>query len=412
MLQIDIVPFASDALEDAMRLAQVKALNSFSFSDCLTYLNYAWRDIYDRMAMIDDGYYGINMKLTSRMTRLPAFVKNTMLVYAAQSPVGYNRYVYRRADNMETNDRGTYIMSGNELWCPDAERITVWLYFVPECKQLFFTHHNRDPKIYADGHDTVMQDTYGLFRLEGEYTQDEDSIPVSLKFDRALLNLEEYLLDGESLDDETPTEEELYERALASHKEQLSKIARWYMVHRGTGERDDITDRLLPRLPGDGENDGEWVLTYVSCDYPYIFMSYEHSITGEHVSGFFDRELGWNEYNPFAFTGRNSNVEYMDCHWNDKTGLGVVIKDYNDAERIKELGWTPDTPLRYPRPEMYRLLVARLADKFSAMNESSVMAVQKELTEAKYAFEAFFEKDKAAWKRIHNVNPPSRADWL
>ena len=40
MLQVDVCPFASDALEDAMRLAQTKALNSYTFSDCLNYLNY------------------------------------------------------------------------------------------------------------------------------------------------------------------------------------------------------------------------------------------------------------------------------------------------------------------------------------------------------------------------------------
>jgi hypothetical protein len=72
--------------------------------------------------------------------------------------------------------------------------------------------------------------------------------------------------------------------------------------------------------------------------------------------------------------------------------------------RIKELGYTPDTVVVYPCPEMYRYLVARLADKFSAFNESNVMAVQKELVESKYAFEAFCERDKSSWKRIDNVN--------
>ena len=67
MLQIDTRAYASDALEDAMRLAQIKALNSFTFSDCINYLNYAWSDIYSRMAMIDDGYYGVNVQLTEEL---------------------------------------------------------------------------------------------------------------------------------------------------------------------------------------------------------------------------------------------------------------------------------------------------------------------------------------------------------
>ena len=49
MLQVDLCPFASDALEDAMRLAQTKSLNSYSFSDCINFLNYVWSDIYSQI---------------------------------------------------------------------------------------------------------------------------------------------------------------------------------------------------------------------------------------------------------------------------------------------------------------------------------------------------------------------------
>ena len=97
MLQINTTNFASDALEDAMRLAQTKALNSYTFSDCLNYLNYSWRDIYDRVACIDDGYYGINVRVTKKLIRLPRFVKNTVQVYYAQSPVGYDRVLLRES---------------------------------------------------------------------------------------------------------------------------------------------------------------------------------------------------------------------------------------------------------------------------------------------------------------------------
>ena len=66
MLQIDVKSIASDALEDAMRLAQTKAINSYSWSDCLNYLNYSWSDMYNRIAMIDDCYYSNTVLLTKK----------------------------------------------------------------------------------------------------------------------------------------------------------------------------------------------------------------------------------------------------------------------------------------------------------------------------------------------------------
>lgn len=389
MLQVDTRHYASDALEDAMRLAQTKALNSYTFSDCISFLNYAWRDIYDRIAAIDEGYYGTNVRLTKALTKLPPCVKNSVQIYEAQSPIGYNRYTYRAAGSSDIMSYDTYKISGTDLYCPSAEHRTVWLYFVPACPQIFFTHHNRDPKLYENmlvdgvpewGHATVRDSKYNLYTLSG------------------------ILEDGDTVDITSATREELLD------------TQRWLMTHRGTGAQEDVTG-VLSAAPLQDERDGKWRICYVSCDYPYIFVTYEHSITGEHLSGFFDREKHFNEYNPFAFTGRNSDVEYIQCHWNDKTGMSVIVKDYNDLDgnslpRIKELGWTPDTLLNYPVPEMYRYLVARLADKFSALNESNIMGVQKELIEAKFAFEAFLDKDKSSWKRIVNVNPPSIGDYI
>lgn len=390
MFQVDTKHFASDALEDAMRLAQTKALNSYTFSDCISFLNYTWSDIYSRMAQIDDGYYGINIKLTSELTKLPPFVKNSLQVYSAQSPVGFNRFVYREAGATDMTSSGVYKISGTDLYCPDAARRTVWLYYVPACPQIFFTHHNRDPKLYENsvnsdktvvwGHDTVRSKKFNLFILSG---MSDDGVQ--------------------------------YDITTASREDILS-ITKWTMTHRGTGEIEDVSE-LLNAAPMQDEDDGQWKICYISCDYPYIFVTYEHSLTKEHISGFFDSQKQFNIYNPFDFTGRNSDVEYIDCHWNDKTGMSVYIKDWNDLDennlpKIKELGWTPDTQLDYPVPEMYRYLVARLADKLAALNESNIMGVQKELVEAKYAFEAFIDRDKSAWKRIVNVNPPTIGDWL
>lgn len=393
MLQIDTRAYASDALEDAMRLAQVKALNSFTFSDCINYLNYAWSDIYSRIAMIDDGYYGVNVQLTDELTKLPPHVKNSVMVYAAQSPTGHNRQIYRSAGVTDLTASGVYRISGTDLWCPDARRRTMWLYYVPACPQIFFTHHNRDPRIFDELPPVERNALYNIYTLVGAKMVDDTL---------------------ERLDDiATATRDELGEQTM------------WYLMHRGTGELTDISDNII--LP-DEDDGSKWKLVYIGCDYPYIFVSYEHSITGEHRSGFFDKALNFTHFNPFDFTGRPSDVEYTKVSWNDKTGLGVHILDYRDIgtytikvddedtvvtqPRVKEIGWTPDTQLNYPVPEMYRYLVARLADKLSALNESSIMGVQRELIEAKFAFEAFLDRDKSSWKRIENVNPASIMDWL
>ena len=381
MLQIDVMPYASDALEDAMRLAQTKALNSYTFSDCLNYLNYTWSDIYSRMACIDDGYYGRTIKLTQKLTHLPDYVKSTVMIYRAQDINDCNRLIYRDAGTTDIVASGTYRISGRDLYCYDAERYNIWLYYVPACPQIFFTHHNRDPKLLEEVTKSV-QTRYGLYELKAYI--DNTEIEVA---------------DESSL--------KLANRFILSH---LNNIATY---------NKDISEYIIKDV--DNEN-GTYELIFISCHFPYIFCTYQNNLTGEYYSGFYNKDFDWTEYNPFAFTGKTSNVKYLKCDWNDKTGMGVTIADYNDmytddthlepTPRIKELGWTPDTQLNYPIPEMYRYLVARLADKFSALNESNVMGVQKELVEAKFAFEAFLEKDKSAWKRIENVNPPTPGDFL
>jgi hypothetical protein len=357
MLAINLQPYASDALEDAMRLAQTKALNSYSFSDCLNYLNYAWMDIYQKLVQIDEGYYSKTMRLTEQLTKLPPYVKNTIRIYAAREPVGFNREVFRASGYNDLQSVATYHISGTDLYCPDATRRTVWLNYIPQQPMLFFTRNNRDPKLY-DEVERVTNDIYNLYKLvvaqiPGGYT--------------------------------------------------------YKFTHRNQSVPDvyDVTELIV--------REG-WEVVYISCDYPYVFVTYRHKVMlEEHRSGFFKNILGaadWTEYNPFEYTGRGSNVEYYKTSWNDKTGMGVTVKDWNDQARFKELGWTPDTLLTYPSPEVYRYLVALLADKFAALNESDVMGVQKELVEARYAFMNFLKKDKSAWGRIDNVNGPTISDLL
>jgi hypothetical protein len=267
---------------------------------------------------------------------------------------------------------------------------------------IFFTRNNRDPKLFAPNeHATVRSADWSLFRLR--------------VYKAIAGGLAEIQFESETV---TPND--------------LLNAVQFELKHKDTTQSEynvDITEIILSRAP-------DWQVCYISCEYPYIFVTYKHRITGEYHSGFYTSILKtpeFTDYNPFAFTGKDSNVEYVETHWNDKTGMGVIVADWNDlvqvssdrlperyikkgdkyyAPKYKELGWTPDTLLIYPAPEMYRYLVALLAEKLSALNESEVMGVGKELAEAKFAFEAFLAKDKSAWVRITNVNGPNFTDML
>jgi hypothetical protein len=403
-------PYASDALEDAMRLAQTKALNSYTFSDCLNYLNYAWMDIYQQIVQQDEGYYSKTQLLTKRLTTMPPFVKNSIRVYAAREPVGFNRDIFRESGYNDLQSWNTYHISGFDLYCPQAEHTKVWVNYIPMQPQIFFTMNNRDPKLYEE-YERVESDDYNLYMLERPTDPDEDDDP--LVHGPYWLRYKNRLPLVGTVDD--------YDLDIT------------HIIARDATEINTAT----PPDPPVYEWCSEWKVVYLSCDFPYIFVTYQHKHTHEYLSGFFrdiTKTVEFTEYNPFAYTGRNSNVEYVEAHWNDKTGMGVVINDYNDlypkevvvvdedtqeettetimVPHIKELGWTPDSMLVYPAPEVYRLLVARLADKFSALNESNVMGVSKELVEAQYAFVNFIAKDKSAWKRIDNVNGPNLSDIL
>lgn len=472
VLQVDVCPYASDALEDAMRLAQTKALNSYTFSDCLSFLNYVWSDIYSQICCIDPGYYSKTVQLKDTITKLPKFVKNSITIYAARTPTEPRKIFRAMGENLFTEPY-SYRISGTDLYCPDARRTTVWLEYCPQPAQIFFTHHNRDPKVYPDGHNIERNSIYNLWKLVGDGVVDVTDLTVT--------------------------------------QTQIAAVKKWELVHRNVSAdipAEDITDYIIQ----EESQDGKWELKFITCDYPYIFCSYQHNITGEWKSGFFNKEWTWTDYNPFEWVGRNDNVEYIACHYNDKTGLGVVVRDWNDLDtkllnidklpekvnsviyvenyfeykatngsitkftqgywhnryatdynyteilevtelpadpdigdivlfegvlkrytednewatvenvvhiaqketlpKVKELGWTPDTKLVYPAPEVYRYLVARLADKFSALNESNIMGVQSELADARFAFQAFLKKDKSAWERIRNVNPATLGDWL
>jgi hypothetical protein len=403
MLQIRLNTYASDSLDDAMRLAQTKALNSYAWADCLNFLNYAWMDMYQQIALLDSGYYSRTVRLTRRLTKLPMCFKNSIKIYAAQQQNSYNRELFRAAGQNDLQGWNTYHISGWDLYCHDAERRTVWLNYVPQQPMLFFPMNNRDPKLYLD----------------------LDKQPEKIKAMDQLYNMWTV-----SIEQAPPGTQNYVYCDIETALPQRYKII--FRYRNAAANIQDIDATTIFQQAYGYENPPT-VITPTNaihsfiCDFPYIFVTYKNTITGEYYSGFYKdlpNDSEFIEYNPFAYTGRNSNVEYLQAKWSDRTGLGVIINDWNDMyvndqdplqelrPKVKELGWTPDTLLVYPGPEMYRLLVARLADKFSALNESEILGIQKELTEAEYAFKTFLGKDKSSWQRIDNVNGPTIGDWL
>jgi hypothetical protein len=356
--------YCSDALFAAMSAAQTKAINSFSFRDCLNLLNATWQDIYYRLSIAEGGYYSRTVKLTEKMTKLPCCLQNTIQVFRAQTPTS-NRVVYQSSGYNDMNARETYHISGFDLWCPDAIRCNIWLTYTPEPPLLFFTKNNRDPKIF-----------------------DSPVEPITKPVDDPIFNLYELKY--------TPP----FPGSGPTFKLHHRKYAATDTTHDV-----DLTDILAKE---------DWTLTYISCAFPYMFISYKNDITSEYASYIVRNphtSFETNYYNCHAYTGHASNVEFKKTAWNDSTGMGVVVLDYDDG-KYKEMGYTPDTELTYPAKEMYRLLVATLAAKFAQYNESTIMFVDSELISAKYAFDNFIRKDQSSWSRIINVNSPSIGDLL
>jgi hypothetical protein len=410
-LQINTIPFASDALEDAMRLAQTKALNSYSWSDMFNYLNYTWMTIYQKVAQVDDGYYSRTMRLTEKLTHIPKYVKNTLVVYAAQDKYDYNRDVFRSSGMNDLKSMSTYHLSGLDLYCPDVMFRRVWLNYLPEQPQLFFTRNNRDPKIY--NYDiTASNITFPKISTIAELADGSNF--------KQRYNLYNLVYDKIAMPDIAPV--------LTTYPFSFNKIgsATLKLVYNNpeAGIETDIHDLVYFM------DDDNWIVTDIVADFPYLFVTYYNQVSNIFKSGFFKnivQNSEFNEYNPFSFTGRLNDVEYCYARYSDKTGLGVIVKDWNDMQTltsadgttvkytvptVKELGWTPDSKLDYPDPVMYRYLVALLAKKLSSFDSTNVMGVQTELADAQQAFALFLKKDKSAWSRITNVNGPTVSDLL
>jgi len=297
-------------------------------------------------------------------------VKSAIKVYAAKDVVDFSRRVYKSAGQNDLRSPFTYHLSGNDLYCADAERRTVWLEYVPEPPLIMFTKNNRDPKILDRAPVVVDNYNYGPYKLLEEAGKN-------------IRELDEYRF----LPRVHPDDDDV--------------------------EAIDLTSRI-----NRGAEDFE--ITGLILDSPWMFISYKHRYNDERQAFLVKNilnEFAISPYNPFDFTGRGTNIELITAKYNDYTGMGVTIYDYNDLDRsgnpvIKELGWTPDTLMTYPSRIMYNYMVATMAKRFAALNNSTIMAVEYAVIEAREEMSLWMKKDKSAWSRLNNVTGPTLADFL
>lgn len=374
--------FASDIVYDAMELAQAKAINSFSFRDVINTLTEQWAYCYEKIAQIDSGFYSQTIPIRERLTRLPNLLKQTVLVYAATDPVGYSRKVYREAGNNDMNSPWTYRISGNDLYCWDAPTRRVWLEFVPEPPFLTFTRNNRDYKIF-------------------------DEAPINIKYVRDVES-------GDLLPNADPKNYEFGMFELINDDKvsiDITQLDEFIFRPRGSVDLDEQIN-LTDGFDLSGE---DLVLESLILDHPYVFVSYRHLHRPEDYVSFIIEDLFGRfvrkRYNPFDYTGRPSNVEFLNAHYNDYTGMGVTVLDHSDG-KAKELGWTPDTSIVYPSNVVVNYLRAIIAKRFASLNNSIIMGVEEALVSSQIEMSKFLARDQSAWKKINNVVGPNWADFL
>jgi hypothetical protein len=363
--------YASDLLEAAMELAQSKALNSYSFRDCMNWLTELWQQCYERIAQVDSGFYSKSTRITQKLTTMPPFVKNTVRIYAGRDYNDEWRKPYKESSMNDLTAAGTFHISGRDLYVPDAEFRTIWCEYVPEPPFITFTKNNRDPKILTsrpksnayilDGIRKVEGDTrYGSYELSGNGTA-ESPLIMTNKYDTSI----------------TIDVTVLFEREF----QQLQTLI---------------------------------------LAYPYVFVSYKDTATGDWSSYIMKNVLddaSSIRFNPFDYQGPPSRVRYVTVKWNDYTGMGAVIEDQNDLDsndipKIKELGFTPDTIMWYPSPIMRNYMVAHLAKKFADINSASIMAVDSEVASADYSLNNFLQIDKSGIFRFDKTVGPTLGDLL
>lgn len=381
---MQLTSYASDLLEDAMNLAQTKAINSFSFRDTFNTLTELWGYCYERIALIDPGYFSKTIRLTKEVTHLPPCVKNTIRVYSARDVVGFSRKIFKEAGMNDLTAPLTFHVSGNDIYCKDVTLRTVWCEYIPEPCTVFFTKNNRDPKmLWQPGQDKKEPiwdqiENANHTAIVGHRLSTRGSNNRRFKF---------WELVGEG----SPIDQQVFVfRNLVDTQ----------------ADRIDKTDFIVRQ--------GYDIRAFI-LDFPYLFITYQQQGTDDYesyiIKDLLSESPSIDRYNAFDYSGRGTNVMFMTAKYNDYTGLGVSVYDKADGS-VKELGWTPDTKMIYPSRIMYNYMVATLAQRFAAMNGSTVMAVELALVNAQEEMGNWMKKNKSAWVRANNVVGPTLGDWM
>ncbi len=391
--------YVSDIVWKAQDDAGVKAFNSFSFRDIVDILSAKWTDVYNKLNQIDEGFYSVTTKLTSNMTTLPPYVKNTVDVYDAPSPIPEkrNRNRYKASSQSNLLDRRTYHISGFDLFCPDVERypgLNIWVNYTPQAPELLFPIHNREPRILKP--DWSSPSPYAPFADSGyAYSAAWDTMRYG---------------DANYISCSNSTTKKAYIRKYPKTSEPNNIVA-------------DISKLIFP------DNPFPYTIDYFKTVYPYVFITYRNTIDVANVQSYYSiiykdmlNNPTWTDYNAFDFIGKPTNCMFLATDFNHVTGMGVTVADFGDQEdvngfmrpRIKELGFCPDTLVVFPDELVSRYLTAVLAERFVAKNNATdtQRAVADELAAATYAFNNFIGKDKSSWQRIEIVARNGITAWV
>jgi len=401
--------YGSDVITNAHSLAQMPVMNSYTFRDLFHLLNQYWRITYERICQLDPGFFSQTIKLTDELTHLPPFVMNTLSVYRARSPQGWNRQVYRAAGAKDLQAVGTYRISGNDLFCWDTKFCDIWCEFVPLPNKIFFTAGNRNPPI-LDPVITTLQPTVPRAQAPKKYWK-----YGRYRFRKMMNDVTEVDMFG----DDTHLADVDFTYQLINLGDSSDVI--------------DISDYIAYNHTGD---ENPWSLQNIYFDYPYAFASY-YSYAEDRWRSVIYKDLLMapeaSPYNCFDYKGKDSNVRFFDAHYDDDTGMGVTILDYDDPlnpeltaddigqdkyladwgnYKLKELGFTPDSRLRFPQPCVFDWLVAKLAERLSLKNETQLLEIQEALDVAEHEMALFLPKNKSAWHRVDNITGPRIIDFL
>lgn len=372
--------FASDILEEAQSLAETKAYNSYSFKRLILLFNEVYRYCYEKVALIEDRFWAQTMKLNTTTTILPPFVKNTLEVYTTdwfRHPDFNlrNRIKFKPANNQNRSAPGTFLLEGTNLICADAVRREVYCDYVPEPPLLSFPFHNRDPKLlpvselFPSGSipANFIQSTgrYGQFR----YNYSEERFTCTLLSDLSVV---------------------------VDFTDALNPDPEHYRV---------ISFILDKRTDGPAANQ-------------LAFVSYEHIPTGDWSSFIVEDLLNRClkvRYNPFAFNGDPSMVQYVKAETSPMTGMGVTIRKQDcigTSEEFQELGYMPDSVITFPSPVMRLYIAARLAQRLADRNSTKILEIERAVAEATFSLSMFLDKKGSDLDRVNISVGRSPSDML